>query len=255
MSLVRAFLNKFGNRTRAEAASTAAPRKMPALREIGALERLHHQRQLLEITLDDSQRRYQSLIVALDHLRGIIWLDELFPQQRLISVGDQVHVCHRLGEQILRFSSPVIAMGDDYGASGIALLLPDRVKYQPRRAWARVDLNDAAPVSAKIRAVSDDVRYGTLDNLSAGGMCLRIPGHQTHLYRHDDELPLCELTLPHGKRIRCRARVRGLSLLRTPYLSMRLHLEFLALSEENQREIDAFVSEFSREKNFRQYAA
>ena len=52
------------------------------------LWQLYKQRQLLEVRIGSASRVYQTMIIALDIERGLLWLDDLFPSQRVLDVGD-----------------------------------------------------------------------------------------------------------------------------------------------------------------------
>ena len=45
---------------------------------------LQKKRQILEVKVDGSTRSFQTLILAIDIPRGILWLDDLFPSQSLL---------------------------------------------------------------------------------------------------------------------------------------------------------------------------
>ena len=95
---------------------------------------LKKQRQLLEAKITGSSRAYQSMILAIDTERGLLWLDDLFPQQHLLDVGDEITVRHhRNGEQLM-IRAEVVAMGSTYHAYGFAIPLPGFVYYMPRRS-------------------------------------------------------------------------------------------------------------------------
>ena len=49
---------------------------------------LQKQRQLLEVKIGSASRVYQSMILAIDIERGLLWLDDLFPQQHMLDAGD-----------------------------------------------------------------------------------------------------------------------------------------------------------------------
>src|SRR5690606_1940748 len=82
---------------------------------------LLNQRQMIEVKVEGCSSSYQTLVLAIDAERGLLWLDDLFPNQHALEVGDQITLRHlRSGEQ-LSFSSPIIAWGSTYGANGLAI--------------------------------------------------------------------------------------------------------------------------------------
>jgi hypothetical protein len=55
---------------------------------------LQKTRQLLEVKIGSASRGYQSMILAVDIERGLLWLDDLFPQQFMLDEGDYITLRH-----------------------------------------------------------------------------------------------------------------------------------------------------------------
>lgn len=254
MSFIQGLLTKFSKPSFVASGKTERPRVAPVYLTPGPLLDLFEQRQRLEVYFEGSQRSYQTLILSIDDENGVIWFDDLFPSQRLLETGSQLEFIYRSREKQLKFTATVIATGEHLGIHGFAITFPHNPVWHSRRQYRRLNLFGASALSGKLRAFNDDVRYGTIENLSAGGMCILLAGSLEDFFQPGEELPLCEFML-NDIRIQARARVRGLSPNRTPYRSTRLRLEFLALSEEKRAVIDDFINRNSSVKNFRQRAA
>jgi c-di-GMP-binding flagellar brake protein YcgR len=222
------------------------------------LEELKTRRQLLEITPAGSQRSYQSLIVAIDAERGLLWLDDLFPPQRLLEIGDQITLRHRREGELLTITTPIVAWGSDFGASGLAVLLPDEASYQPRRTQLRFQAGEHLFLTGKLCAFGHEPLYGTVEALSTDGLNLLVAGNMTHLLQRGTLLPICEVSLSPELRIRCRARVSAVRLCRSPYRGTRISLEFVELPGARQQQIEQFIQCLTGEHSGRQlntYAA
>lgn len=206
-----------------------------------SLWQLYKQHQLLEVKIGTANRVYQSMIIALDIERGLLWLDDLFPQQLVIDVGDELVIRHhRQGEQLL-IRAPILALGSSYGAAGIAILLPDNACYSPRRNNPRFSVVGESPTMVKIRTLGQDSCVGTLQDISAGGLRINIAGNLLPHLSHGVQLPLCEFNLNSDLHIRCRAKVCAFRITRTPYRCTQISMEFLDLPEHKRQAIAQFL--------------
>jgi c-di-GMP-binding flagellar brake protein YcgR len=209
------------------------------------LHQLMNRRQLLEVVTADGQHSLQTLILAIDVKRGLIWLDDLFPGQYHLETGDTITLRHHRQGELLSLSSPIVAWGADYGATGLAILLPDEASYRPRRALPRLAL-ERLSLTGKIRTLGEEPVYGQIQDLSQGGMSLFVAGNLLVQLRHGDILPLCEVRLAPGLQINCRARVCAFRLARSPYRGTRIHLEFVDLPDTKRAQLKVFLERLSQ---------
>lgn len=227
----------------ANAAPSGADDTTPVPDQYLALWELQQQRQQLEIKITGSSRSYQSMIVAIDMERGLLWLDDLFPQQLILDAGDELTLRHhRQGEQLL-IRAPIIALGSSYGTSGIALELPEFSYYQPRRSAPRYAIGHQSPLSVKIRPLGQEPSFGTLQDISTGGMRLMVAGNLLPYLRHGALLPLCEVTLSDDLQIRCRARICAFRMGRAPYRHTQISIEFIELEDDKRAALGRFLRE------------
>lgn len=203
---------------------------------------LQAQRQIIEVKVSGSTRSHQTLIMAIDAERGILWLDDLFPTQNLLDIGDEITLRHHRNGEVLRFSAPVIAWGSSFGANGLAILLPLSVSYKPRRQNLRADLSVKTSVSVRIRPIGKDISYGSVQDISVGGLRLCVPGNILGQLRHDALLPLCEFSLSDELILRCNARVRAFRLVRSPHRATQISVEFIGLNPEHQLQLLQFIN-------------
>lgn len=204
---------------------------------------LQKQRQLLEVKITGASRVYQSMILALDVERGLLWLDDLFPQQHILDAGDEITLRHhRNGEQLV-IRAHIVAMGSTYDASGFAISLPEFVYYMPRRSSPRFAVGHQSPLSVKIRTLGQEPSFGTLQDISTGGLRLLVAGNMLPHLRHGALLPLCEVDISDELQIRCRARICAFRMGRSPYRHTQISIEFIDLEEEIRAELARFLRE------------
>jgi c-di-GMP-binding flagellar brake protein YcgR len=219
--------------------NTMTATKDPIPDQYQPLWQLLNQRQLIEVKVEGSSLTYQTLVLAIDVQRGLLWLDDLFPSQHVLEVGDQLTLRHHRNGEQLSFSSPILAWGNSYGATGLAILLPEQLCYTPRRQFSRALLNN--DLGVKIRPIGQDISYGSVLDISGGGIRVSIPGNLLGQLRHGALMPLCELSLSDELTIRCSARVRSFRLVRTPHRQTHISMEFVDLPQERADQLQQFI--------------
>ena len=241
MTLLRAVLQKLTTKTLTGSEAQHVAPLAAAHEGYATLQQLPANRQILEVVPAGQHRSYQSMIIAIDVERNLLWMDDLFPEQNFLETGDEITVRHHRNGEVLTFTTPIIAWGSRFGASGIAVVLPENVRYQPRRMSPRCDLSNHTPITAKIRLMGQDACYGTVKDLSGAGLCVLVPGNLLNQLHRDTAVPLCEVHLSKELHIYCRARVRAFRLCREPYRATRISLEFVDLQPRRQQQLQAFV--------------
>jgi len=216
---------------------------------------LQNKRQLLEVKIGKANRTYQTMIIALDIERGLLWLDDLFPLQLLLEIGDTITLRHhRHGEQLI-IEANVLALGRQYGASGLAISLPKTTSYSPRRVHPRYAVTAPSPLMAKIRTLGQDPCSGTLQDISIGGMRLQVPGNMLAQLRHGALIPLCEIPLSKELQLRCRARICSFKISRDPFRSTHISLEFIDLNAEKKQQLSYFLQGSHQPQTTAEHAA
>lgn len=192
-------------------------------------------KRLLTVQIDG--REYQSLLLALDCARGLLWLDELFPHARQLLVGSQVTVSHYQNHQLIEFTGPVVG----FGRGGFALPLPESVYCGPRRRWPRLEVFGWHPISAQLAMPGRSPVSAEVHNLSAGGVRMSLSGDWRAVLTCGDILPLCAFTVAPGIRIRCRVRVCAFTLSQKPWRQTRISLAFVDLDSQSRDDLARFV--------------
>lgn len=225
------------------AGADSAPLAIDIPEQYLPLVELQDHRQLLEVKITGTSRVYQSMILAIDVERGLLWLDDLFPQQLLLDEGDEITLRHhRNGEQLV-IRAPIVAMGSTYAASGFAITLPEFVYYMPRRSSPRYVIGHHSPLTVKIRTLGQEPSYGTLQDISTGGLRLIVAGNMLPYLRHGALLPMCEVDVSDELHIRCRARICAFRIGRSPYRHTQISVEFIDLEEETRVALARFLHE------------
>jgi len=200
------------------------------------LIQLQQSHQLLEVKWGSSSRVYQTLILAVDIQRGLIWIDELFPQQYALDIGDSLTLRHHHKGEELVLETHVVAMGDQFGTQGIAITIPEQIQWQPRRHQTRFALGGASTL-VKIRPLGEEATYGKLQDISTGGFSVTVSGNLLGKLSHGALLPLCELTLDDQIQLRCKGRVCAFRMQREPFRSTRICVQFVDLPEKMRIEL------------------
>src|SRR5690606_14888754 len=137
MTILRAVMQKLSLKKPTASANKFSQASADQEHSYAALVQLQESRQLLEVIPAGATRSYQSMIIAIDVERNLVWLDDLFPNQHILETGDEITVRHHRNGEVLTFTTPVIAWGSSFGASGLAVILPEEADYKPKRTTPR----------------------------------------------------------------------------------------------------------------------
>lgn len=251
MAIMQSVLQKFASRVKNSAQAqkpldqTPNPRHRPLVPEPQylELEQLCSQRQLLKVAVTGYSGSYQSMILAIDQGRGLIWLDDLFPSQRYLLAGDELEISHHRNGELISFIAPILALGPRFGTNGIALPLPTETPhYRPRRQWPRLELDSRLALSATLAIAGRDPIQARVLNISAGGLRLALAGNWLDHFRHGELLPLCELTPLAGIKIRCRARVCAFNISHNPRRQTEVSLAFRNLDPVVHQNLQDYIA-------------
>lgn len=239
MALLRTFLNRFVTTDETRPAPIEPALGRPEPESVSLLRPLALRRQLLTVRV--GQQPYQSLILALDIERKLLWLDDLFPRTASLMIGETVNVEHPMHHQLLSFSVPVAGWSASGQQGGIALPLPEKISIGPRRRWPRLDVFGWHPISARLTIPGCEPVSGEILNISAGGVRLSLSGDWRARLRHGDILPLCEFKVCDQIRIRCRVRVCAYGLTHRPWRQTRLSLAFEDIHPSVQQALAVYI--------------
>ncbi len=95
----------------------------------------------------------------------------------------------------------------------------------------------------KIRTLGQEPSYGTLQDISTGGLRLIVAGNMLPYLRHGALLPMCEVDISDELQIRCRARICAFRIGRRPYRHTQISVEFIDMEEETRAALARFLRE------------
>ena len=151
-----------------------------------------------------SGRAHVSALLEVDADRGVLAIDE--PASGTLAVGTPVLISTRIDGVLVRFATRVAAHGRDAGGGLYRLDFPQRVERHQRRAHHRAPVTNALPVSITIAREDGAAVVGEVRDLSAGGLCARLPA-DADLPARGAPLP-CTLSLGEDADIRCAIEIR-----------------------------------------------
>ncbi len=210
----------------------------PALAQ---LEQWSAKRQLIEVKVPGDRESYQSMVLAVDTVRGLVWLDELTPRPFSLGSAEWLVVEQHQNGEIITLRLPILHNADQ--RREIACLLPHSIDFRPRRRWERFTL-PGDPLKAKIRSIGGEPQMVNIINLSAGGVRLALRGNQLDALRRDALLPLCEFTLGQ-LHINTHGRVKSARVVTSPYRHTQVSVEFADISVSTQRALNLYLLRLS----------
>ncbi|MEW6353181.1 MAG: flagellar regulator YcgR PilZN domain-containing protein [Pseudomonadota bacterium] len=221
-------------------------------RIVAILKRLQAQRTLLTVTLPESDHFYTSILLNVRPDGSHFLLDELDPHlghtQLLAAKKARIH--GRLHGVEVNFASALRDVNTEADAALYTMSLPASLNYCQRRSYyrARVGMEHSIPVIIKRR--NGETFNGQLEDISAGGVGVRLTGIADGL-AHGDILPGCCIELSAGNKIFSDIEVRFLSADAQQQV---LHLggRFVDLGKVQARIVERFVATLDRETRKRE---
>lgn len=211
---------------------------------LGLLKRLHQGRCLLAVTLDNSNPIYTSALLEIDAEQDIIVLDELRPDSGHADLLARRR-CRIRGELkgvTVSFTAELIDSGYRDGIAYYRLTCPTSLHYGQRRAHYRPRVGQSNKTTVELQLPTGQVLAGTLQDLSLGGLRIKLDHDLTGLTLNT-RLP-CRLTLPGATVFECTIEIRSLSGAPAPQLGGRFE-PFLP----GQRQLlQKFLRELEREE-------
>lgn len=162
------------------AESTAAPSSpdLGSLREIYLnLFDVQRSHALIDVAIDGTDARYQSIIIGVNPERGVVEIDELFPAGFIGLPGQPLTVTVRLdGQRRLTFNTHIISRRDDGQLESYWLALPESLDYNQRRGSFRLQLGQGWGVISEFLAPDQERCSARVRDLSSTGIRLEVVG-------------------------------------------------------------------------------
>ena len=217
-----------------------------ATRISALLRPLMENHSIITASLPDSNRFFNTALLAIDADHHTITIDELNPKEGhalLVSAG-RVRLQALIEGVELNFSTDLKQAGSENGIAYYQLIFPQSIRYLQRRSSFRVTVSAARQITVEI-SLGEKSYIGELSDISAGGMCIRFPRKKTLDLEHATEEVQCWIKLPGKGEIRCAFKVCHSSLHQA---SDSLHIggRFENLDKLQRRTIERFVVELQR---------
>ena len=192
------------------------------------------------LSVGNAQCQGQSLILALDSKRDILWLDDIFPAPERLEQGDTLQVSLRQGFEHCYFTASVITIVHRPAGRMIALPMPSEIHRAPRRRHRRFNLPGPA-LTVRVRAPGHSAETAQVINISAGGIRIAINGNALAAYRPGTALPFCRFALGPDIMVGCRATVKAATLDKNAGRRTQVSLAFADIPLGQRQQIDAYL--------------
>ncbi len=210
---------------------------------------LQDKRQLLQVEVTGSRhsQSYQSMIVGVDFVKQKLLLDALGPENPYcpVIVGDKLQVTHQKQGQILSFSGELTDIIPDKESLIYLMELPSNIAYKQRRFYPRLSSSSpgfqAFSPTLQLKSPIKTPWHCSLKNISAGGICVSVPGNVSPLLQVGALLPRVKLQIGEFS-ICSELRVKSYRHHRKPYDQTSLSLSFSDISFQDRLRLQNLIS-------------
>lgn len=244
--MIREWFNRYRRRLPSPMPSATTAELDPALRHIYlTLFDLQRSHALIDVAVDGSDARFQSIILGVDPERGTVTIDELFPRDFFGLPGQPLVVTVRIDSgRKLSFATHILARREEAGDVVYQLMLPQTLDYNQRRAALRLRLGDELAVSSEFVAPNRRRCLARVRDLSATGIRLQLPDNVS--VAEGDALDDLHFEFA-GRSFQCTASVRN---VRTGAEGeTELGAAFVNLSKSDQRSLSRVIMQLQRERS------
>lgn len=218
-----------------------------AARIAAILRPLQRARSVFSVAIPGAKRLYNSSLLEVDAEGGLL-LDELHPAggNALLAPGSRIGLTARRDGMEVRLILDIADIGHEGGSAVYRTPYPTRLRYRQRRKAFRAPVSPAQAIRVEIaEADGGQAVYGELHDISAEGMCVRLPA-KAQLPEAGTAPYLATITLPDNKRVQSRFRVLH-SLPHAASRTLQVGGHFEAVDKVTARAIERFVLELQRE--------
>jgi len=211
---------------------------------LSLLRRLHQGRCLLAVILTDDKQIYNSALLEVNAEHDFIVLDELKPDHghTILLAQQSIRVRAQLKGVSVAFTAALVEAGRRDGIAYYRFALPKALHYGQRRAHYRPRVGHANKTAVELDLPTGEVSTGTLQDLSLGGLRVKLDREITGL-RLNTALP-CRLNLPDSTTFACIVEIRFLGGVPTCQLGGR----FGPLPPHQRQLLQKFLRELEREE-------
>ncbi len=243
--MIKEWLTRYRQRPALQSASTISDLD-PALRHVYlALFDVQRSHALIDVAVEGSAARFQSIILGVDPKRGTVTIDELFPRDFYGLPGQPLEVTVRIDNgRKLSFNTHIVERREQGDDLTFELALPQQLDYNQRRAALRLRFTDDFTVSSEFVTPSLARCRARVRDLSATGIRLQLPG-DIKLTEGD---ALNDLNFEFaGRSFQCSANVRNVRA--SAEGATELGAAFVNLSKSDQRSLARVIMQLQRERS------
>ena len=220
-----------------------------ATRIAAILRPLQQQHSILSIALPSAKRLYNSTLLDINTEQGFLLLDELHPSEGHALIGKASRIglsAHREGIEI-KMILDISETGSENGIAFYKVPFPKTIRYRQRRHSFRIAVSAAQTVPVKLADAQGNLFSGELHDISAEGMCIRLPFKMGAPESNNSESLTYTITLPDKKRISGQFIARRI-LQHESSRTIQVGGSFDQLDKIQARAIERFVFELQREE-------
>ena len=212
------------------------------------MKRILDNRVLLSAGLAGDNKVYNSVMISVDNEKKQILIDQLHPEaghKKFLKKG-KITLFAGLDGIDLSFQCALIDVDEKSGIPFYTLAFPQHVKHYQRRSSYRVQIIRSLSISVDLICKSGETVHGELDNISSGGMRVRVAETMPEIIKNGLIIPGCEITLPDEGLMICSVEIRHVVHGEKGNLNY-LGLQFEGLNSLDERSINRFVTSLERE--------
>jgi c-di-GMP-binding flagellar brake protein YcgR len=217
------------------------------LRVVAILRPLLEKHALLTATLPNSNQFFTTALLKINADTSSLFIDELHPQKghHLLLKASRITLRTQLGGVDVNFSMALKNTGTENGIAYYELSFPENIRYRQRRSSYRVPVSSATSIPVNLITADDNSFDGELHDISAGGMCIRLPKKKAEPFANNTDEIKCTILLPDKSHIKCLFKICH-SQLHEPSNNFHIGGNFLQLETAQHRAIERFVIELQR---------
>lgn len=213
------------------------------------LRPLQQQHSILSVALPSAKRLYNSTLLEINTDQGFLLLDELHPSEGHALIGTASRIglsAHREGVEV-KMILDISETGSENGVAFYKVPFPRTIRYRQRRHTFRIAVSAAQTIPVKLADAQGNLFSGELHDISAEGMCIRLPFRMGAPEKENTEPLSYTITLPDKKRISGQFIAHRIHH-HEPSRTIQIGGSFDQPDKVQARSIERFVFELQREE-------
>jgi c-di-GMP-binding flagellar brake protein YcgR len=207
------------------------------------LSKLSKNHTLLSLTVGDSSISFGSMILKVNPEKRYLVLDELYPRNELRKslLNNKLSIETQLEGIEIHFSVKVEAIAERDEIEYYKVSYPKLIYHYQRRSSFRVNLGISDSVPLALSTMDDVLLHAELRDISLGGLNARINSPRANVLAVGDEIPVCIIQTPDGKKILSSMEIARIDEGATPQ-SVRIGARFIHISAADRHELSRLIA-------------